>query len=158
MPHPILPSLLLPPAAMIAVLLGLPAAEAPPTTLVATLSGGAAVPGPGDADGAGTVSLTLDADKGEACFEIGITNVEEPTQAHVHQGAATAVGAPVLPLTGDVSGDPAGCVKADAKLVAEIAAAPADYYVNVHSKPHPGGAVRGQLKAADAKAKPGAMN
>lgn len=158
MQNPILPSLLFPPAALIAVLLGGPAADAPPTTLVATLTGRAEVPGPGDTDGAGTVTLTLDADKGEACYEIGITNVEDPTQAHVHKGAATVSGGPVLPLTGDVSGDPAGCVKADAKLIGQIAAAPADFYVNVHSKAHPDGAVRGQLRAVETKPKPEPAN
>jgi hypothetical protein len=158
MHNAILPSLLLPQAALIAVLLGGPAADAPPTTLVATLTGRAEVPGPGDNDGAGTVTLTLDADKGEVCYEIGITNVEEATQAHVHQGAATVAGGPVLPLTGDVSGDPAGCVKADAKLIGQLAAAPADFYVNVHSKAHPGGAVRGQLRAVETRPKPEPAN
>lgn len=158
MQNPMLPSLLFPPAALIAVLFGAPVADAPPTTLLATLSGGAEVPGPGDADGAGTVTLTLDADKGEVCYEIGLTNVEDPTQAHVHQGAATVTGGPVLPLSGDVAGDPAGCVKADAKVIGQITATPADYYVNVHSKAHPAGAVRGQLRAVDTKSKPDPAN
>ncbi len=149
MQHAILPSLLFPPAALIAVLLGGPAADAPPTTLVATLTGREEVPGPGDADGAGTVTLTLDADKGQVCYEIGLTNVEDPTVAHVHQGAASASGGPVLPLSDDVSGAPAGCVKADAKLTGQLSAMPADYYVNVHSKANPDGAVRGQLRAMD---------
>jgi hypothetical protein len=153
-----LPSLLLPQAALIAVLLGGPGADAPPTTLVATLTGQAEVPGPGDADGTGTVTLTLDADKGEVCYEIGITNVEDPTQAHIHQGAASASGGPVLSLTGDVSGSPAGCVKADAKLVGQLTAAPAGYYVNVHSKGNPAGAVRGQLRAMETKPKPEPAN
>ncbi len=158
MPNRTLPSFLLPPAALIAMLSGAPAADAPPTTLAATLSGSAAVPGPGDADGVGTATLTLDADKGEACYEIGLTDVEDPTQAHVHQGAASASGGPVLPLTGDVSGEPAGCVKADAKVIGQITASPADYYVNVHSKAHPGGAVRGQLRAVETKPKPEPAN
>ena len=57
MPNPTIPSFLLPPAALVALLFGAPAASAP-TTLVASLSGGAEVPGPGDADGVGTVTLT----------------------------------------------------------------------------------------------------
>lgn len=158
MPNPTLPSFLLPPAALIALLAGGPAADAPPTTLVATLSGTAAVPGPGDADGVGTVTLTLDADKGEACYEIGLTDVEDPTQAHVHQGATGTAGGPVLALTGDVPGEPAGCVKADAKVIGQITAKPAVYYVNVHSKAHPGGAVRGQLRGGETKPKPEPAN
>ena len=158
MSNPMLPSFLFPPAALIAVLLGAPAVDAPPTTLIASLSGSAEVPGPGDADGVGTVTLTLDADKGEACFEFGLTNVEDPTQAHVHQGAASASGGPVLSLTGDVSAAPVGCVKADAKVIGQITATPAEYYVNVHSKAHPGGAVRGQLRAVETKPTPEPAN
>lgn len=157
MPNPTIPSFLLPPAALVALLFGAPAASAP-TTLVASLSGGAEVPGPGDADGVGTVTLTLDADKGEACYEIGLTDVEDPTQAHVHQGGAAVAGAPVLSLTGDVAASPAGCVKADAKVIAQVTAMPGDHYVNVHSKAHPGGAVRGQLRAAETKPKPEPAN
>lgn len=158
MPNPTFFSLLLPPAALIAVLLGAPAADAPPTTLVASLSGSAEFPGPGDVDGVGTVTLTLDADKGEVCYEIGLTDVEDPTQAHVHQGAASATGRPVLSLTGDVAASPAGCVKADAKVIGQVTATPGDHYVNVHSKAHPGGAVRGQLREAETKPKPEPAN
>lgn len=157
MQNPLLPSLLLPSAVLIGLLAGA-AAPAPPTTLVANLSGSAAVPGPGDADGAGTATLTLNPEKGEVCYELGISNVEDPTQVHVHQGAATAAGKPVLPLTDDVTGDPSGCVKAEAALLGQLTATPADYYVNVHSKTHPSGAVRGQLRAVDTKPMPEPAN
>ncbi len=39
-----------------------------------------------------------------------------------------------------------GCVSGvDPALIGEIIANPAGYYVNVHTTPFPGGAVRGQL-------------
>jgi hypothetical protein len=157
MQNPHLPSFLLPSAALIAFLAG-GVATVPPTTLVANLSGSAEVPGPGDADGAGTATLTLNPEKGEVCYELGISNVEDPTQAHVHQGGASAAGNPVLPLTDDVTGDPSGCVKAEAAVLGQLTATPADYYINVHSKLHPAGAVRGQLRAVDTKPMPEPAN
>jgi hypothetical protein len=37
------------------------------------------------------------------------------------------------------------CATASASLIADILANPADYYVNVHTKEHPAGAIRSQL-------------
>jgi len=38
-----------------------------------------------------------------------------------------------------------GCVPASTTLIGAIAANPSGYYVNIHNKQYPGGAVRAQL-------------
>ena len=53
----------------------------------ATLTGAAEVPGPGDTDGGGTVQVTLNPDKGEVCYEMSVTKIDEATAAHIHEGA-----------------------------------------------------------------------
>jgi hypothetical protein len=64
--------------------------------------------------------------------------------AHIHEAPATAAGPVVQGLTPPTSGTSTGCVT-NAALAADLLAAPADYYVNVHNAPFPGGALRGQL-------------
>ena len=71
----------------------------------------------------------------------------EPTASHIHEGAAGTNGGVIVPLTklGDnefVSGD--GAKLTDAQYAAFKAG---NLYVNVHSAKHPGGEIRGQLKA-----------
>ena len=46
-------------------------------TMKIALTGGAEVPGPGDADGGGTVNLTFNHDKGEVCYDFTLLDVEE---------------------------------------------------------------------------------
>jgi hypothetical protein len=54
---------------------------------MATLTGDAEVPGPGDPKGSGTVQVTLDPDTGEVCYELSVANIQEATAAHIHEGA-----------------------------------------------------------------------
>ena len=71
-------------------------------------------------------------------------NIETPTAAHIHRGAAGVPGPVVIPLNvsmlsgGTVAGISQG-------LVDEIVANPGNFYVNVHNASFGGGAVRGQL-------------
>ncbi len=116
-----------------------------PYALGAPLSGGAAVPGPGDPDGFGWARITVDADASEVCFRLSVAGVEEVTAAHIHEGVPGEAGPVVVPLDAPVSGLSSGCVAVDPALAADIVTNPAGYYVNVHSAAHPSGAVRGQL-------------
>ena len=120
-------------------------AAAAETKLKADLRGAAEVPGPGDPDGSGTVQVTLDSDKNEVCYDLTVTKVDDATAAHIHEGAAGKSGPVKVPFDAPKGGAAKGCKTADAAVVKDIMANPANYYVNVHSTAYGNGAVRGQL-------------
>lgn len=112
---------------------------APPNTgvpLYARMVGGS---------GAGNVTLVIDPPKGTACYIMNVSGLQDVTMAHVHKGAAGQDGPPVLPLTTPSGGTAGGCAPIAADLAAALLANPGDYYVNVHTKAFPAGAIRGQL-------------
>ena len=52
----------------------------------------------------------------------------------------------VVPFTAPgANGTSSGCASASATLIDDILANPAGYYVNVHTREHPAGAIRAQL-------------
>jgi hypothetical protein len=110
-----------------------------------SLTGAAEVPGPGDDDGGGSAQLTLNPDKGEVCYEITVTKIDEATAAHIHEGALGKAGGVKVGLDAPKGGSVKGCKTAEAAVVKDIMANPANYYVNVHNAAFPNGAVRGQL-------------
>jgi hypothetical protein len=116
-------------------------------TFSTELSGAAEVPGPGDPDGRGTATITLDPSQGEVCFEFTVSNIEPATAAHIHEAPVGEAGDVVVPLTPpDASGVSSGCVSdVDRALIQNIIQNPEQYYVNVHNAEFPDGAVRGQL-------------
>jgi CHRD domain len=111
----------------------------------ATLTGAAEVPGPGDPDGGGAAQVTLNSDKNEVCYDVTVTKIDEATAAHIHEGAMDKDGPVKVGLDTPKGGATKGCKSADAAVVKDMMANPANYYVNVHSKDFPKGAVRGQL-------------
>jgi len=111
----------------------------------ATLTGAAEVPGPGDPDGGGTAQVTLNSDKNEVCYDLTVTKIDEATAAHIHEGAVGKDGPVEVGLDTPKGGSAKGCKSADAAVVKDMMANPANYYVNVHNAAHPKGAVRGQL-------------
>lgn len=113
--------------------------------LTVTLTGAAEVPGPGDADGAGTAKVTLNPDKGQICYEVTVSNIGAATAAHIHAGAANVAGDVVVGLDAPGTGSSKGCVDLDKEKVKDIIQNPANYYINVHNAEFPDGAVRGQL-------------
>jgi hypothetical protein len=111
----------------------------------ANLTGAAEVPGPGDPDGGGTAQVTLNSDKNEVCYDLTVTKIDEATAAHIHEGAMGKDGPVKVGLDTPKGGSAKGCKTADAAVVKDMMANPANYYVNVHNAAHPKGAVRGQL-------------
>jgi hypothetical protein len=114
--------------------------------LAADLTGAAEVPGPGDPDGSGEVELRLFGD-GAVCQRLAVRGIGTPMAAHIHEAAAGAAGDIVVTLPTPTFNTAFGCVDVAPALIADIAANPDDYYVNVHNEAFPTGAVRGQLAA-----------
>jgi hypothetical protein len=113
--------------------------------LSATLTGPAEVPGPGDADGAGTGKITLNPGQGQVCYELTVSNIGTATAAHIHIGGTTVAGPVVVGLDAPADGSSEGCVNLDQEKIKAIMKDPANYYINVHNAEFPNGAVRGQL-------------
>ncbi len=112
-----------------------------------TLTGGAENP-PADKDGSGTAQVVLYPEQGRVCFGITVKNIRVPaTAAHIHQGAPKVNGRIVVALTPPgIDENSAGCVTGVSRnLIEAIISNPGAYYVNVHNKVFPNGAVRGQL-------------
>ena len=103
--------------------------------------------GTSEPNATGTAVLRFRPDDGLVCFRLTAGNVTLPTvAAHIHKGAAGANGNVVVPLKApDATGTADGCTTADQSLIADILANLSGYYVNVHTKEHPGGAIRAQL-------------
>jgi CHRD domain len=95
----------------------------------------------------GTAALRLRSDAGQVCYKLQVANVTLPTvAAHIHRGGAAVNGPVVVPFTApDAAGKSSGCAETAASLIDEITGNPAGFYVNVHTKEHPGGAIRAQL-------------
>lgn len=115
------------------------------TVLTATLNGANESPGPGDTDGTGTATISLNPAAGEVCYTISVANIAAATAAHIHTGAAGVAGPVLVGLAPPASGTISGCTSASPATVQGIAANPGGFYVNVHNAEFPNGAVRGQL-------------
>lgn len=140
---------------LLATMLADPAlsAAAATKTLTATLKGKEEVPGPGDKNGKGEITVTTKAKRGKVCFALEFDQIGDPTAGHIHKGAAGVSGAIKVTLFEDPDGIPGptaeGCVKGlRTKLVRNINRTPEKYYVNLHNTEFPDGAIRGQLAPA----------
>lgn len=143
--------LMIPAATAAAALLAVPAiavAQANKqgaTVFQVTLEGENEVPTVGDLDGTGRATIRVNPRKGEICYQLRVSGIEPATAAHIHEAPARRAGPVVVGLTAPTSGSSKGCVAISQAKAQEIVDDPADYYVNVHNAPFPGGALRGQL-------------
>ena len=140
--------------ALLASALVLAAPVAADASLSAELTGAAEVCDPAnscnDPEGSGTATVDITTATGEICVSL-MWDISDGTAsaAHIHEAPEGAAGPVVLPLFTEPDDD--GMFEdcfTDMTLAAEIEAAPAEYYVNVHSETYPNGAVRGQLAVA----------
>ncbi|MEU6603401.1 CHRD domain-containing protein [Streptomyces flaveolus] len=128
-------------------------ARGPSASFIANLSGDQEVPSAGkkvgDPDGAAQALVSVKGDR--VTFALKWKNIGAPSLGHIHAGKAgvngdvkTALFATAMPDTVNAA---AGQVTlTDAALAKQLRTNPADFYVNLHSKEFPDGAVRGQLQ------------
>ena len=113
-----------------------------------------------DTDGSGKATVWIDAEAGTVCFDLSFRDSGTPNRAHIHVGGPSTGGGIVVPFfdintpatATDARHDELesksrtdGCVTADPALLAQIAANPGGYYVNLHNARFPLGSMRGQL-------------
>ena len=136
--------------AMVASLALAGAVFAAETTLTADLAGVTEGENPGNPDGSGSATITLDPETGEVCWDMTAEDIGAVTQSHIHTGAEGVSGGVLIPLDVDgFDGTTEGCTSdvaaADIQMVLDN---PAGFYVNLHTADFPAGAIRGQLEGS----------
>ena len=103
--------------------------------------------GTSEPNATGTAVVRLRTDAPMVCYRLHAANITLPAvAAHIHRGAADVNGPVVVPFTPpQADGNSSGCTSSDQALINEIVANAAGFYVNVHTKEHPAGAIRAQL-------------
>jgi len=107
------------------------------------------VPGPGDADGTASGTITLNQVSGLVTWNFTYANIAAPTLMHIHTGAAGVAGGILINL-GVVTTGGAGTLinsttHGNLAQITSILNNPAGFYVNIHNGPFGSGAVRGQI-------------
>ena len=113
--------------------------------LATTLTGEQEVLVPGDPDGSGFATVTVNPGQGVLCYELSVTGIAPATAAHIHEAPPGEAGDVVVGLEPPTDGSSSGCVEVGRALAKDIVKTPSDYYVNVHNAEYPAGAPRGQL-------------
>lgn len=141
----------------------LPAAHAQKTRFTATLSGATQVPAV-TTTATGHATFQLSRSGKSITYTLYVMGIEDPTMAHIHLGSSGKEGPPVVWLyptqahpvkAGKVSGLLSRGVITAARLVGPMKGKTlndlldqiraGNTYVNVHTKAHPGGEIRGQI-------------
>lgn len=109
------------------------------------LSGKAETPA-GAPKGTGSAVVALHGRTLRVCWRFSrLKGFTSATVAHIHKGVEGTSGNIVVPLSTAAKLHHRGCVSSSAALIKAIEKNPHGYYVNIHSKKYPGGAVRAQL-------------
>ena len=99
----------------------------------------------GSPTGSGTFRYQLVTKTHLLCYSLEWSGIDTPYASHIHKAPKGVEGNVVVPLSASSPVKHSGCVKVPASLLAAIGKNPGAYYVNVHTKKYPGGALRGQL-------------
>jgi hypothetical protein len=98
----------------------------------------------GAPNGSAVAVISIHGKQAQLCWKFSaLKHVKAPLVAHIHADPAGKSGPIVLPLGNKFSA--AGCTGATRTLLATIEKTPRVYYVNIHNRRYPGGAVRAQL-------------
>ena len=129
-----------------ALVVALPAsaAAAPLAHLETVMTGEQEVPGPGDPNGIGEAKIKVF--RAKVCYTLTAKRIAPATAAHIHKGPPGVAGPIVVPLKPPTDGSSSGCEKINRSLAKNLKEHPGRYYVNVHNRPYPEGAIRGQLE------------
>jgi CHRD domain len=132
-------------ALVLAIMLiaAVPVVAAQRAQLEATLTGEKEVPGPGDPNGRGQAEVKVY--KAKVCYELEVQRIKPATAAHIHRGGPNVAGPIVVELKPPTDGSSEGCKAISKQLSKNLRDNPSHYYVNVHNRPYPDGALRGQL-------------
>jgi len=112
------------------------------SVIVATLSGKSEVPKA--AGGTGTARVTLNLKTSKACWRLSVKGLTKTLSAHVHKALPGKTGPVVIPLGARFL--KSGCVTVPKSSLRAVGTNPRGYYVNVHTRKYPNGAIRGQLR------------
>ena len=132
----------------IAGLFGAGLAQAAPVTFSVPLSGSEQVPAV-KTSGSGTAELTYDPATRVVTWSVAYKGLSSPaTMAHFHGPAAAGANGPVTIWLSKQGAAPESPIRGEATLSAAQAEqfAAGEWYVNVHTKDHPAGEIRGQAK------------
>jgi hypothetical protein len=127
----------------IVLIAAVPVVAAPRANLEASLTGEKEVPGPGDPNGWGEAEVKVY--KAKVCYELEVKRIKPAMAAHIHVGGPNVAGDIVVELKPPTDGSSEGCTPISKQLSKKLREHPSHYYVNVHNKPYPDGALRGQL-------------
>ena len=122
-------------------------AQAAPESFKVELSGAQQVPA-AETKGSGTADVTWDAATRVVTWSISVSGLSSPvTMAHFHGPAAAGKNGPVEVWLSEKGKPVEGAIKGQATLSPEQAQqfAAGELYINVHTKDHPAGEIRGQV-------------
>jgi len=120
-------------------------AQQPGRPLYSSLRGNLEIPGPGKRDARGSATVRVTPGRSRVCYNVDYRNIPQATMAHIHAGRAGVAGPPVLTLRMPRNGHSEGCANVSRALARDLIDRPQRFYVNVHSRAFPDGAIRGQL-------------